>query len=920
MRVARRFAALLALMLLPHGSRAEDDGTAFFEARIRPILVEKCQSCHGAEKARSSLRLDSRSAALKGGDLGPAVVPGDPDASLLLAAVRYDDEPKMPPKAKLPAQAIADLETWVRRGAPWPDSATAKPATDGSNHWAFRPVERPAPPQVQHTDWARDPIDRFILAKLEAKSLTPSAPADRRTLIRRATFDLTGLPPMPEEVDGFLHDPSPIAYERLVDRLLASPRYGERWGRHWLDVARYSDTKGYVFFEEPGFPWAYTYRDYVIRSWNEDRPYDRFLVEQIAADRLDLGHDRRPLAALGFLTLGGRFMNIKHDILDDRIDVVTRGLLGLTVTCARCHDHKFDPVSQQDYYALYGVFESSVEPTVPPLFEPEPTSEAYWAYKIELEAREGRLAEFVRAKHDELVAGARRRAAEYLLAAQAASEQPDTGEFMLIADGSDLNPTMIVRWQAFLEQSRKRHDPIFAPWHELAKLPPERFSQSATALGARLAGPADLEKPINRLLVETLSSDPPRSLAELAQRYSALLNRAYWAGREWRMRATLNGDPDRPLPDPAFEEMSRVLADPGAPPNVPMNPAGDLALLPDRPSQARLQELLKSVEQWRASGPGAPPRAMALVDRAEPIEPRVFRRGNPNNPGETVPRRFLSILAGPDAPPFRNGSGRLDLAQAIASPSNPLTARVLVNRVWMHHFGSPLVPTPGDFGLRSEPPTHPELLDWLAATFVEDGWSLKRLHRRIVLSATYQQASADRPEARSIDPENSLLWRANRRRLDFEALRDAHLAVSGQLEGRLGGPSFADVTAPAASRRTLYASIDRLNLPGIFRTFDFPDPNATSARRDLTTVPPQALFLMNHPFMAQAGQGLVARLDRRAAGPQPIQEAYRLALGREATPDETSLARNYLGPEPDERAWQRFAQALLMTNEFATID
>lgn len=923
MRPARLSVILLAACPVLTGTVRAQEDTAFFESRIRPILVEHCQPCHGPEKAKVGLRLDTRDAALTGGDGGPAVVPGDPAASPLIAAVRYDDEPKMPPKGRLPAQAIDDLTTWVRRGAAWPSSpapALAASAANPQDHWAFRPVARPDPPEVRQRDWPLDPIDRFLLARLEAQSIAPSPPADPRTLIRRLTYDLTGLPPSPEEVEAFTRDSSPGAYEGLVDRLLASPRYGERWGRHWLDVARYSDTKGYVFFEESGYPWAYTYRDYVIRALNEDRPYDRFVLEQLAADRLELGADRRPLAALGFLTLGGRFMNNEQDVLDDRIDVVTRGLQGLTVSCARCHDHKFDPISQADYYALYGVMNSSIEPTVPPLFEPEPTTEAYAAFKAELDARESRRAAFVREKHDELVAGARRRAAEYLLAAQAAANQPDMGEFMLLADGADLNPTMVVRWQTFLDRSRKRHDPIFAPWHELARQPADRFAEGVAALAARLTGPADPEHPVNRLIAEAIASEPPASLAELAERYEGLLNRAYWAGREWRLRATLNGEPRRPLPDPAFEELSHILDDRDAPPNVPMNPAGDLSLLPDRPSQARLQELLKAVEQWRANGPGAPPRAMVLVDRQPPIEPRIFRRGNPNNPGEPVTRRFLSVIAGADAPPFREGSGRLEMARAIVDPGNPLTARVLVNRVWMHHFGAALVATPSDFGLRSDPPSHPELLDWLAATFMAEGWSLKRLHRRIMLSATYRQASGDRSDARAVDPENTLLWRAHRRRLDFESLRDSLLAVAGRLEGRLGGPSFAELTASSSPRRTLYATIDRLNLPGLFRTFDFPDPNATSPRRDLTTVPPQALFLMNNAFVGECAEALARRADLSAPWPGPVRELTRLALGREPTPAEIALAADFLGPDPDRTAWRRFAHALLMTNEFITID
>jgi mono/diheme cytochrome c family protein len=898
----------------------------FFESKVRPVLAERCFGCHGPEKQKGGLRLDSPSALLKGGDGGPVVVPGDPENSPLVEAIRYDGPTRMPPKGKLPPQAVADLEAWVKMGAPWPDAGSpgAGDATPEARarHWAFQPVRDPEPPVVQSRDWPRTTIDRFVLARLERAGLAPSPMADRRTLIRRATFDLIGLPPTPEEVAAFEADESPDAFARVVDRLLASPHYGERWGRHWLDVARYADTKGYVFLEEPEYPWAYTYRDYVVRALNEDLPYDQFLREQIAADRLPR-RDDRSLAALGFLTVGGRFMNNPHDIIDDRIDVVTRGLMGLTVACARCHDHKFDPIPTKDYYSLYGVFDGTAEPTVPPLLGPPPQTDEYAAFAKELRARERRLEEFIRSKHEELVASARRRAADYLMASHAARGQPDTEDFMLLADGADLNPRMLKRWQNYLERTRRRHDPVFGPWHALAALPEAGFAAGAAAIARTLAEAPDPARPVNPLIARALAESPPKTLAEAARLYGILLNRAEAIGQDWDRRAALNGAGPSPLPFPEYDQLRRVFHGPDAPPEVPLSQAGDLELLPDRPSQEKLKELRSAIEKWRDHGPGAPPRAMALEDAPSPSQPRVFLRGNPGNPGEAVPRRFLTVLSGPDRRPFRDGSGRLELAHAIADRANPLTARVLVNRVWMHHFGAPLVGTPGDFGLRSEPPTHPELLDHLASAFMADGWSLKALHRRVLLSAAYQQSSDDRPEGLRRDPENRLLWRMNRRRLDFEATRDALLAASGRLDRTLGGPAAKDIAAPSATRRTLYGHIDRLNLPGLFRTFDFPDPNTTSPRRDATTIAPQALFLMNNPFVLAAARASLSRPEVAAeADPaRRIGRLYRLFFGREPSDEEATIGVEYLheaGASP--AAWERYAQALLVSNEFVIID
>jgi len=800
------------------------------------------------------------------------------------------------------------------------------PANAAEKHWAFQPIRNPALPPVQQTNWPQTPIDRFILAKLEAKGFTPAASASPQTLIRRLYFDLIGLPPSPDEVERFLNESAirrpQSAIANLVDRLLASPRYGERWGRHWLDVARYADTKGYVFLEENDYPFAWTYRDYVIRAFNEDLPYDRFLVEQLAADRLPLGDDKRALAALGFITVGGRFMNNPHDILDDRIDVVTRGLMGLTVTCARCHDHKYDPVPSADYYSLYGVFASCKEPAVQPVFSEPPRTEQYIAYEKELHEREGKLSEFLNRKRDEVVRAAKTRAAEYLLAAHARRNMPATDDFMLLADGKDLNPMMILRWQRYLQRSKGKPDAVWSLWHALAELPQEKFAEMSPVVCKKLAHSMN-----PRLAKEFV--EPPKSMAETAKRYGAALNAVEKQWLELCVVATLYR---KPLParmsDAADEQLRQVFHASDAPPNLHANAHNDLELLPDRPAQDELKKYRNAIEQWRTKGPGAPPRAMTLQDLPRPYDPRIFQRGNPNQPGEHVPRRFLATLSGPDRKPFTKGSGRLELAQAIASPNNPLTARVIVNRVWMHHFGTPLVGTPSDFGTRSDPPTHPELLDWLASDLIAHGWSLKHLHRRIVLSATYQQSAecgirnAESKSTGPVDPDNTLFGRAQRRRLDFEALRDNMLAVSGRLESRIGGSPQKDLFSNQARRRTIYGFIDRLNLPGLHRSFDFPSPDATCPSRAETTVPQQALFLMNHDFTLTCARALLQRTDVASAdGGAKVRQLYRLAFGRAPTDEETRWALEFVqAAKTPAVGWELCAQSLLLSNEFAFVD
>lgn len=907
----------------------------FFEEQVRPILVDHCQKCHGANKQQADLRLDSREGAIKGGEHGPAIVPGDVEKSLLISAVRRTGDYEMPPDKPLSEAQVTALTTWVQQGAIWPGKAEVivTPTSAAGferarrEHWSFQPVRRPAVPTVKNPAWISTPLDAFILTRLESQGLTPSPAADKRTLLRRITFDLIGLPPTYAEVQGFEADASPDAYSKVVERLLASPHFGERWGRYWLDVARYSDTKGYVFFEDGNFPWAWTYRDYVIEAFNNDLPYDRFLLEQLAADRLLLGEEARPLRGLGFLTVGGRFMNNQHDIIDDRIDVVTRGLQGLTVTCARCHDHKFDPLPTADYYSLYGVFASSVEPIIPPLYAPAPDTDEYRKFETELRARETKLREFVQSKQGEVVQGTKTRVAEYMLAAHAMRDQPRTDDFMLLADGGDLNPKMLRRWQIYLEESARSHHRVLAVWNLCSQLPDADFATQAAAVIARLAAEPDPARTVNPLVIRAFQEKPPQKLSDVAERYAELLN---GIEKEWQAVVQQTAGiqtPPTSMSDLDKEGLRQVFHAANAPTRIRPSAIDDLELLPDRASQAKLQELRKAIESFRAEGPAAPPRAMVLEDAPVSYEPRVFKRGSPNNQGDSVPRQYLRIIAGDQRQPFHEGSGRLELAQAIVSRDNPLTARVMVNRIWLHHFGTGLVRTPSDFGVRSDPPSHPELLDALATSFMDRGWSIKDLHRQIVLSSTYQQASLDRPECQAVDPENRLVWKMNRQRLDLESLRDALLTVSGRLDSKVGGPSINILAAPAVPRRTIYASIDRLALPSVFRTFDFPSPDTTTPQRDNTTVAPQALFMMNHPFALESAQHLSSHRELTTAGDFPTRVAriYELVLARSPSESERLFAEEFFrGPDQIVRetpeTWAQFAQALLMTNEFSFVD
>jgi len=766
----------------------------------------------------------------------------------------------------------------------------AATGVEASDHWAYQPVTRPSVPSVDNFSWASGEMDCFILAKLRENGMRPARRANRRVLIRRVTLDLTGLPPASGEVDRFVVDDSPGAYRRVVERLLASPRFGERWGRHWLDLARYADTKGYLAGNQARlFTHSYTYRDYVIDAFNADLPYDRFIIQQVAADKLDLGEDKRPLAAMGFLTLGRRFLNNPHDIIDDRIDVVTRGFMGLTVGCARCHEHKYDPIPMADYYSLYGVFASSHEPGDKPFISEavDPIQRA--AFEREHRQREDNLNNYQREQYARIREQVKRQTGDYIWAAHRSAKVP-AAKLDELARKAKLDPDLTRRWMRHLTKRRESGDPTFATWFALAKLDAKSFGEQARAA---LDGESlDKAHPAVRAALQDLDS-----LEAVAKALGQLL---YKAGENQpRLREVVYSDTS-----PA------KLSD------------GDVLRVMEVKGREGIRSRRRKFDELEGEHPGAPNRAMVLLDNAQPHNPRIFLRGNPGSKGDAVPRRFLAVLSGKERRPFEGGSGRLEMARAIADPQNPLTARVMVNRVWQRLFGSGLVITPSDFGVRAEPPSHPKLLDFLTADFIENAWSIKALIRGIVTSSTYRQGETLQPEFAERDPGNRLLWQMNRKRLDFEAMRDSVLSVSGSLSLQQGGRSVRIDDKPDANRRTVYAFVNRQNLPNLFRTFDFAGPDTTCPQRFTTTVPQQALYLLNSPFIETQAKRLSKRVEVRAvADDSRIRVLYRLAYQREPSAGELVLARQFVDNfVPSAVAWERLGQALLVSNEMMFID
>lgn len=871
----------------------------YFEKHVRPLLVKHCLDCHGPKKQFAELRLDSRENLLKGGESGSAIKVNHPDKSLLMSAVRRDSL-EMPPDKPLPKKDIEVLATWIRNGAIWPQKTdlgnTTK--TDFSKHWAFQTIRNPRRPSVKDTLWPQNDIDYFILSKLEQHKLKPSIPAKPAPLLRRMVWDLTGLTPTSEQIKLYSNTSSSQLVDSIIDQQLASSHYGERWGRYWLDLARYADTKGYVFFEKPTFHTAFTYRDYVIRSFNQDKPFNQFVLEQLAADFLKNQIPHQSQAALGFITVGPRFKNDIHDIISDRIDVVTRGLLGLTVGCARCHDHKYDPISIEDYYSMYGVFRNTLEPIHLPFLNTNNIPDHLKTQAQSIKQAAANLEELYKNQHQKVSHDAYQRLSEYLNVAQSRRSGPDTVKFDVIVDGDDLNPEVLLKWREFLDYSEKMNSPVFSIWHQLENISKENFTVQARRLLQKTMSGNNVHAVV-KLIADSLLQSKLENFQDVISGYAKLFKQVDQEWDHWIVEAPKPGSTSKPIPFAAEKQAFReAFYSAHSPLITPLHGYTVLKLFPDRKLQEVVKKLNTALDKARAAAPVELAQLMVLSDAIQIIEPRIFRRGNPSTPAQSVERKFLTFFKQVSDKPFTQGSGRLELAKAIVSPQNPLTARVIVNRVWQHHFGQGIVATPSDFGIQGASPSHPELLDHLAVWFMRNGWSIKKLHRYIMQSATYQQQSISHASGEKIDPANKLLWRMNRRRQDFETMRDMLLQVSHQLDATVGGKSIKGIVSKTNQRRTIYTFIDRQRVPGLLRTFDFPSPDVSSGVRNSTSVPGQSLFLMNHPLVLESAQILGEEAQLAANPSAGIKQLYQSILQREPNPQEVNEMLQFLETKP----------------------
>jgi len=876
--------------------RSQND---FFETRIRPLLAKNCFACHTGSKL-GGLRLDSRDTLLKGGNTGPAVTPGDADGSLIIQAVRRTHPRiKMPPTGKLRDEEIGDLTAWVKAGAIWPEAAVVQPprAADGRYvitpeqraYWAFQPFRKPNVPVVKDSSWARSEIDRFILAKLEERGLKPVKPADKRVLLRRATFDLIGLPPRPEEVDAFLSDNSPNAFSEVVDRLLASPHYGERWGRYWLDYARYADDK--FGRGDTKLVNAFRYRDWVIRAFNEDMPYDLFVKAQIAADLLDRPDREKLLPALGFYGLS-------PEEVEDRVDVTTRVFLGLTVGCARCHHHKFDPIPTEDYYALLGVIRSSPYHEIP--LAPEAQVTAYHEVQKRINQIKEAIKEFTERETNELAEMLAKKTAGYMVAAW----QVTTGvasSSKTVADQAKLDQETLERWIKYLKTQKE---------HEFLRTWDDAVARKAGIEEIRKLA-ADFQALVLSVNAEKKAMDDRNYVALGGAAGMKVVNKRQYTNVEsleikkyylWRDLAS----------DPYMREGFKFEG------GVYYYGPKHIERFLSGAWKEHLQDFRAELAALEKALPPRYPFLHAIHESEKPANAKVEIRGEPENLGAEVPRRFMSILCNPEPIPFTKGSGRLELAEAIASPKNPLTARVIVNRIWQLHFGQGIVRTPSNFGMLGERPTHPELLDYLAARFVEGGWSMKALHREIMLSSVYGLSSGITAENIAQDPDNRLLWRANVvKRLDAEALRDAMLAVAGTLDQMMGGAA-----APLDDknrRRAVYGFVSRNQPDAGLALFDFPDANATADQRVVTAGPLQRLYFMNSSFVVQQAKAVAERLQASSGDDMGrIITAYKLLYGRRPTEFEIQLGLDFVRPRS--KGWPQYAQMLLASAEFSSLN
>jgi Protein of unknown function (DUF1553)/Protein of unknown function (DUF1549)/Planctomycete cytochrome C len=1069
----------------------------FFEKEVRPILVQRCLECHGEEKPKAGLRLTSRANVLKGTDNGPAAVAGKPDDSAMIQAVRHKDVLKMPKDGKLPDREIAVLTRWVELGLPWPK--TSEKIVAGSKFqitdeqrkfWCFQPVTVVPPPALKNKEWARSDPDRYVLAGLEAKGLKPAKPADKRALLRRATFDLTGLPPTPQEIDAFLKDDSPDAFARVVDRLLASKAYGERWGRHWLDLVRYTDSfDSRGVGSEGDVADAWRYRDWVVDAFNRDLPYDKFLTDQIAGDLVPGkdGFNKDGIIATGFLAIGNwgggdaDKEKLLTDIADDQVDVVSRTFMGLTIACARCHDHKFDPISTADYYALGGIFFSThILPDVGPKTNGPPMLRIPLATPAELEQRKQYAARLAEAEkqlkqqtdkvYRDFAQAQLKETAKYLVAAWEYQNPPagqTPGTVAEFARRKELHEFALRQWLDYLGAG----DYVLMPkpisnaggmagvfgWRgepdcpnmlvnttdkevtiTTLKLPPKSVAvhpgpQNGVAVAWRspftgtvkiAGGVTDADPNCGDGIAWIIDHRKTGSRAELAsgdfpnggaQRFDQgknadrlksidvragdrieLLvlpkenyacdttvvdlvitsadgskvwdvtrdvvedplqngkgnphadrqgNEAVWhfldMARSRRVVPRANANPalaaweravaevaggkrDRKAIEEAAREFQRTFTPADASSPFWITRREDETVLPAE-GRADLAKRAAEVEQLKKNTPplayanGAQEGGVPGSPHAGVHDVRIHHRGRYDRLGDLVPRRFPEILAGKDQKPITSGSGRLQLAEWLTRPEHPLTARVMVNRIWQYHFGEGIVRTPSNFGKLGERPTHPELLDYLAHEFVLSGWSVKHMHRLIMLSATYQQGSEAEPETLKADPDNRLFGRVQRRRLEAEAVRDNLLAVSGKLDAKMGGPALRDFNAP---RRTLYLMTIRSDRSGFGPLFDSADPTAPVDRRTITTVAPQALFLMNNPFVLEQTHALAKRITSAGEDEKVrVRFAYQVLYGRDPLAQEERIGLEFLkrGHSSD-KAWDEYCQVLLCANEFLYVD
>jgi len=904
----------------------------FFESKIRPVLVASCYECHSVEAAnrgkhKGGLLLDTRDGIRTGGDTGPAVVPGDVSESLLLKALRQEDL-EMPPKGKLSDEVIANFARWIETGAvdPREQAATELKSTaiDASDHWAFQAPEKPDLPTVNDSKWARSDLDRFILHQLETRQLSPAPPTSPSVLVRRIYFNLLGLPPTPGQVDEFLKasaEDHESAVTKLVDSLLESPHYGERWGRHWLDVARYAEDQAHTFGVKRRAN-AHQYRDWVIQMFNEDLPFDEFIKFQMAGDLMEPQSDDRfrQFSGLGFLGLGAQYYKnsdkakAEADELDDTIDTLTRGFMGLTVSCARCHDHKFDPIPTTDYYALAGIFNGRRYSEIALAKEDE--VKAYNDEQKIIKDLESTHRSFLRGMGKEEGRKKLNQVSQYLQEGWRMSALKSRG--VKISDEEfagkvGLHPLYVRRFREILEKGREgdlmKRLPELEGWHEVE---------------------VDIEE---NPTVETLKV--PEEIVQLADRLQVLVERAEEAfdrieveKAEELTKARNEEDRLNKIMGKMEKDQQRLLKNIWYDGHAPLYASEkDVhAKLLDEGRKTKADRMQAEFEALRANAKPKYPVAHAIQGGGNAMQ--VYIRGNPESKGEWVARGTLELLDDQPRPSDpeeakKHSYTRLDLADDIDSPKNPLTARVIVNRIWQWHFGKGLVATSSNFGLLGESPTHPELLDWLTVNFIENGWSIKWLHREILNSATYQLSSERHAGNETLDGENLSRWRFDRRRLNVEAWRDALLAISGKLDPAMGGPTFELKTNN--TRRTVYASISRHQLDGMLRIFDFPDANVSAASRTETTVPQQQLFVLNSDFIIEQAKAFAKRVTAEhddVSG--KVNFAYRLAFGRLPSEGELKLAEAYLGTEKEKddklSRWEQYCQALLASNELMYLD